>query len=120
MVHFTRTPSTTLIPSKPRTVTQMENDPIFTVKPNKVSPLQPQGTKSSAGLKLIPTTATSMMPRKTNRRSKNKKRFKEKKRRKDDKTQKPQEWKKKIRAPTHFTYFLDDYCPPQCACNKRL
>lgn len=56
---------------------------------------------------------------KTNRSSKNKKmnKLKEKKREKDNRTQKLT--KKKVITPTHFPYFMDDYCPPECACYGR-
>ncbi|TDG96645.1 hypothetical protein EPR50_G00230940 [Perca flavescens] len=39
---------------------------------------------------------------------------------KDNKTQKPSEKKKKGITPTHFPYFKDDYCPPECACYGRV
>lgn len=56
---------------------------------------------------------------KTNRSSKNKKmnKLKEKKRKKDNRTQKIT--KKKVFTPTHFPHFMDDYCPPECACYGR-
>ncbi|XP_029318363.1 decorin [Cottoperca gobio] len=62
-----------------------------------------------------------MRSTKINRSSKNKTitNSKEKKRKKDNKTQKPSE-KKKVIKPTHFPYFKDNYCPPECACYGRV
>lgn len=119
MVHFTPKPSTVLLSGKPTIVTQMENNTIFMVRHNKVSPPQPQGTKPSPRLKRLSTTAPSMSPTKTSRIFQNKKPSKEKKRRNDNKTRKPQEGKNKIPPPTLFPYFMDDYCPPMCACYGR-
>uniref|UniRef100_A0A3B5M427 Wu:fc23c09 n=1 Tax=Xiphophorus couchianus TaxID=32473 RepID=A0A3B5M427_9TELE len=120
MVHFTPKPSTVLLSGKPTIVTQMENNTIFMVRHNKVSPPQPQGTKPSPRLKRLSTTAPSMSPTKTSRIFQNKKPSKEKKRRNDNKTWKPQEGKNKIPPPTLFPYFMDDYCPPVCACYGRV
>lgn len=54
-----------------------------------------------------------------NKRSKNKVvKSKEKKRRKDVKTQKPSE-KNEVTTAKHFPYFMDNYCPPECACYGR-
>nr|XP_020509323.1 decorin-like [Labrus bergylta] len=53
-------------------------------------------------------------------KTKTTKKSKEKKK-KDNKTQKPMKKKKKeIMAPTHFPYFMDNYCPPECACYGRV
>ncbi|XP_008398805.1 podocan-like protein 1 [Poecilia reticulata] len=120
MVHFTPKPSTVLLSGKPTIVTQMENNAIFMVGHNKVPPPQPQGTKPSPRLKRLPTTAPSTSPAETSRISKNKEPSKDKRRRKDNKTRKPQEGKNKIPPPTLFPYFMDDYCPPMCACYGRV
>ncbi|PWA20081.1 hypothetical protein CCH79_00018668 [Gambusia affinis] len=120
VVHFTPKPSTVLLSGKPTIVTQMENNTIFMVRHNKVSPPQPQGTKPSPRLKRLSTTSPSMSPTKTSSISKNKKLSKEKKRRNDNKTRKPQEGKNKIPPPTLFPYFMDNYCPPICACYGRV
>uniref|UniRef100_A0A087XS00 Wu:fc23c09 n=1 Tax=Poecilia formosa TaxID=48698 RepID=A0A087XS00_POEFO len=85
-----------------------------------VSPPQPQGTKPSPRLKRLPTTAPSTSPTETSRISRNEEPSKDKRRRKDSKTQKPQEGKNKIPPPTLFPHFMDDYCPPMCACYGRV
>uniref|UniRef100_A0A3B3YM88 LRRNT domain-containing protein n=1 Tax=Poecilia mexicana TaxID=48701 RepID=A0A3B3YM88_9TELE len=120
MVHFTPKSSTVLLSGKPTIVTQMENNAIFMVGYNKVSPPQPQGTKPSPRLKRLPTTAPSTSPTETSRISRNEEPSKDKRRRKDSKTQKPQEGKNKIPPPTLFPHFMDDYCPPMCACYGRV
>ncbi|XP_049892684.1 extracellular matrix protein 2 [Epinephelus moara] len=108
--------------AKPKTLKLMENDTKLTVKQNKSPPPQPQLTKPSARPRLAAAKTPSTRPTKINRSSKNKtiKKSKEKKRKKDNKTQKPSERKKKVIAPTHFPYFKDNYCPPECACYGRV
>uniref|UniRef100_A0A8C9YTD1 Wu:fc23c09 n=1 Tax=Sander lucioperca TaxID=283035 RepID=A0A8C9YTD1_SANLU len=100
----------------------MENDTKLAVKQNKASPPQPQQTKPSARPRMSSAKTPLMKPMKISRSSKNKtnKKSKEKKRKKDNKTQKPSE-KKKMKGimPTHFPYFEDDYCPPECVCYGR-
>uniref|UniRef100_UPI0037E9543A decorin n=1 Tax=Semicossyphus pulcher TaxID=241346 RepID=UPI0037E9543A len=114
-----RKPNTTQPTGKPKLV---ENDTKLTVKRNKASPPQPQLTKPSAKPQLTKNAKTpSTRPTKTNRSSKNKtiRQSKEKKR-KDNKTQRPTQKKKEEIAPTHFPYFKDNYCPPECACYGRV
>ncbi|KAK2859026.1 hypothetical protein Q5P01_003646 [Channa striata] len=43
-------------------------------------------------------------------------------RKKDNKTQKPSEKKERVSTPTSmpFPYFMDNYCPPECACYGRV
>ncbi|XP_070710330.1 asporin [Pempheris klunzingeri] len=64
-------------------------------------------------------TTPSVRSTKINRSSKNKtiKKSKEKKRKKNDITKKAS---KEVTAPTHFPYFMDNYCPPECACYGRV
>ncbi|XP_038150096.1 uncharacterized protein LOC119789328 isoform X2 [Cyprinodon tularosa] len=119
-VYFTPRPSITLTLGEPRAVTQMRKDNTFTDKYNKTSPTEPQGTKPSIKLKLLPTTVTSMTPTTTIKSSRNKKKSKKKKRRKENKTPTPQETMKKIPPAVYFPYFMDDYCPPECACYGRV
>uniref|UniRef100_A0A8D0D0T9 Wu:fc23c09 n=1 Tax=Sander lucioperca TaxID=283035 RepID=A0A8D0D0T9_SANLU len=80
-------------------------------------------TKPSARPRMSSAKTPLMKPMKISRSSKNKtnKKSKEKKRKKDNKTQKPSE-KKKMKGimPTHFPYFEDDYCPPECVCYGRV
>ncbi|XP_039648362.1 uncharacterized protein LOC120553735 [Perca fluviatilis] len=103
---------------------KMENDTTLAVKRNKASPPQPQQTRPSVRPRLSSAkTPLLMKPMKINRSSKNKtnKKSKEKKMKKDNKIQKPSEKKKKKGiTPTHFPYFKDDYCPPECACYGRV
>uniref|UniRef100_A0A8C4IUS8 Wu:fc23c09 n=2 Tax=Dicentrarchus labrax TaxID=13489 RepID=A0A8C4IUS8_DICLA len=116
-VQFTRKPNMTQTTGKPKTVKLMENDTKLTVKRNKASPAQPRLTKPSAKTPSTTARTPSTRPTKINRSSKNKtiKKSKEKKRKKDNKTQ-----KKKVIVPTHFPYFEDNYCPPECACYGRV
>lgn len=94
---------------KPKTAKLKENNVNENkVKQSKVSP-QPQLTEPSD--KMMPTTKTpSAKQTKINTSSGNKKMIKaqEKKRKKDNRT-----------TPTYFPYFMDDYCPPECACYGR-
>lgn len=112
-VELTHKPNMAEATGKPKTVQRTENDTKLTVKLNKPAPPRPQLTKPSA-------KTPSTRPTKSNSSSKNKtmKKSKEKKRKKDNKTQKPRE-KKKVVTPTFFPYFLDNYCPPECACYGR-
>lgn len=93
---------------KSKTMKLPENDTELTVKQNKVSSPQP------------PAKTPSVRQTKTNRSDKNKKsnKPKEKQKKKDNRTQKVSEKKVAI-APTYFPYFMDDYCPPECACYGR-
>lgn len=120
LVEFTLKTNMTQPTGKPKTGKRMENDMKLTVKQNKASPPQPQLTKPSAKTQLTTAKTPSMKQRKINRSSKNKKtnKSKEKKRKKDNRTQKLSE-KKEVITPTHFPYFMDDYCPPECACYGR-
>ncbi|XP_074481504.1 uncharacterized protein LOC141761787 [Sebastes fasciatus] len=103
--------------TRPKTVKLMENDTKLSARQN---PPQPQLTKPSARPRLTSTAKTSSnRSPKINRSSKNNTIKKEKKRKKNNKTQKPPE-KKKVITPTHFPYFKNDYCPPECACYGRV
>ncbi|TNN56233.1 Extracellular matrix protein 2 [Liparis tanakae] len=108
--------------TQPKTVQLMENDTKLSVRRNKVSPPQPQPLKASAAPQL--TTAKTPPTRRTklNRGSQNKtiKKSKERKRKKNNKTPKKQKKEKKGATPTHFPYFKDNYCPPECACYGRV
>lgn len=91
----------------PKTAKLKENNIKLKVKQSKASP-PPQPTEPSA--KTMPTKTPSVKQTKSNRSSENKKTNKgqEKKRNKDNRT-----------TPTYFPYFMDDYCPPECACYGR-
>lgn len=119
LVEFSRKPNMTQPTGQPKTVKLTENDTKLTMRRNKASPLQPQLTKPSAK-PLLTAKTPSVRSTKVNRSSKSKtiKRSKEKKRKKDNKTQKSSK-KKEVVTPTHFPYFLDNYCPPECACYGR-
>ncbi|CAK6961322.1 uncharacterized protein LOC122871106 [Scomber scombrus] len=116
-VKLTHKPNTTQSTSKPKTVKLTENETKLTVKQNKASPAQPQLSK----VQMTTAKTPSMRPMKINRGSKNKtiKKSREKQRKKDNKTQKPTKMKA-VTTPTHFPYFLDNYCPPDCACYGRV
>jgi len=107
----------------PNTVKLMENDTSLTVRQNKASPPQPQVTEPLTRPQLTTARTPSTKPTKNSKSSKNKtvNKSKENKRRKDNKTQRPPEKRKKIipTTPTHFPYFMDNYCPPECACYGR-
>uniref|UniRef100_A0A3B4T9X3 Wu:fc23c09 n=1 Tax=Seriola dumerili TaxID=41447 RepID=A0A3B4T9X3_SERDU len=107
---------------KPKTVKLVENDSKLAGKRNKASLPKPQLTKPSAKPQLTTTKTLSTRPTKINRGRKNKTitKSKEKKRKKDNKTQKPKEKKEEVATPTHFPYFMDNYCPPECACYGRV
>lgn len=94
---------------KPKTAKLKENNIKLKVKQSKASP-QPQLTEPSAKTMLTTTKSPSVKQTKINRSSGNKKMNKaqEKKRKKDNRT-----------TPTYFPYFMDDYCPPECACYGR-
>lgn len=108
--------------AKITTSTQTRNDTDkLTATQNKASPAQPDVTKPSAKMQLAAAVTPSVKQVKGNKTSKNKKtnnKLKEKKKKKDNRTQKLAE-KEEETAPTHFPYFLDDYCPPECACYGR-
>uniref|UniRef100_A0A3B4TA57 Wu:fc23c09 n=1 Tax=Seriola dumerili TaxID=41447 RepID=A0A3B4TA57_SERDU len=97
---------------KPKTVKLVENDSKLAGKRNKASLPKPQLTKPSAKPQLTTTKTLSTRPTKINRGRKNKTitKSKEKKRKKDNKTQKPKEKKEEVATPTHFPYFMDNYC----------
>uniref|UniRef100_A0A8D2ZKI6 Wu:fc23c09 n=1 Tax=Scophthalmus maximus TaxID=52904 RepID=A0A8D2ZKI6_SCOMX len=100
----------------------VENDTELAVRQNKASLPQPRVTKPPARPQPAPAKTPSTRPTKINRNSKNKtvRKSKDKKRKKDNKTQKPPETKKNVTTPTHFPFFLDNYCPPECACYGRV
>lgn len=79
---------------------------------------QPNATKPSAKTQAAAVVTPSVKQVKGNKTSANKKTNKLKKKKKDNRTQKIAE-KEEETAPTHFPYFLDDYCPPECACYGR-
>lgn len=89
----------------------------LTHKPNMT---QPTGKyKTAQMMKTGKLTKPQRTSKTQNKRSKNKTiKSKEKKRRKDVKTQKPSE-KKKVTTVIHFPYFMDNYCPAECACYGR-
>ncbi|KAK9525747.1 hypothetical protein VZT92_016429 [Zoarces viviparus] len=104
--------------SQSRTVELMENDTKLTVRRNEASS-QPELSKPSARPQLTTDKTPSTRPTKLNRSSQNKTIKKSKKRKKNNETQKPSK-KKKLITPTHFPYFKDNYCPPECACYGRV
>ncbi|KAL6116756.1 uncharacterized protein ACO6RY_14707 [Pungitius sinensis] len=104
--------------TQPKTVELIENDR-KTGRRNKASHLQPQLSKPSARPRQTTAKTPPMRPTKLNESGQKKPNKKPKKRKKDNKTQKPWE-KKKVIRPTHFPYFKDNYCPPDCACFGRV
>ncbi|XP_020509323.2 wu:fc23c09 [Labrus bergylta] len=89
----------------------VENATKLALKRNKSSPPRPH---LATNVQTSSQTPTKMNKTKTTKKSKEKKK-------KDNKTQKPMKKKKKeIMAPTHFPYFMDNYCPPECACYGRV
>uniref|UniRef100_A0A3B4Y9X3 Wu:fc23c09 n=2 Tax=Seriola lalandi dorsalis TaxID=1841481 RepID=A0A3B4Y9X3_SERLL len=122
LVKLTHKPNMTQSTGKPKTVKLVENDSKLAGKRNKASLPKPQLTKPSAKPQLTTTKTLSTRPTKINRGRKNKTitKSKEKKRKKDNKTQKPKEKKEEVATPTHFPYFMDNYCPPECACYGRV
>lgn len=105
---------------KNTTSTQNRNGTELTATQNKASPAQPNLTRASAKTQAAAVVTPSVKQVKGNKTSKNNKanKLKEKKKKKDNRTQKIAE-KEEETAPTHFPYFLDDYCPPECACYGR-
>lgn len=112
-----RDPHTAQSAGKPRAVKRAENGTKVAAKQNKSSPPQTEVTKPQVATAKTP----SARPTKTNKSSRNRtmKKSREKKRKKDNKTQKPPEKKKKTAPTTYFPYFMDNYCPPECACYGR-
>lgn len=107
---------------KPKTGERMENDTTLAVKQYKSSDPQPKLARPSAKTQLTtaktPSRKQTTDKPKTNRSSKKKmSKSKEKERKKGNRTQKITE--KEVITPTHFPYFMDDYCPPECACYGR-
>ncbi|XP_035763731.1 uncharacterized protein LOC118454172 [Neolamprologus brichardi] len=107
---------------KYRNVELMENYTKLTGKQNKASSPQPQLNKPSDKPQLGTAKTPSPRPVKNNKQSKNKtiKKSKEKRRKKNNKTQKPPKKKKEIFPPMQFPYFMDNYCPIECACYGRV
>lgn len=101
------------------TQTRSDTDKL-TATQNKAPPTRPNVTKPSAKTQVAAVVTPSVKQVKGNKTSKNKKtnKLKEKGKKKDNRTQKLAE-KEEGTAPTHFPYFLDDYCPPECACYGR-
>lgn len=78
----------------------------LTHKPNVTKPTGKH--KTSQLMKTAKLTKPQQMSKTQNKRSKNKKiKSKEKKSRKD------------VTTAIHFPYFMDNYCPPECACYGR-
>lgn len=100
--------------------TSMKNNMELTATQNKPSPARPLVTKPSVEMQLAAVVAASVKQVKGNKTNgkKNADKLKEKKRKKDNRTQKLTKMEE-VAAPTHFPYFLDDYCPPECACYGR-
>ena len=122
LVNFTHKPNMTQATGKPGSDKLMENDTKLAVKQKKSSLSRPPVAEPSARPRLATARTPSTRPTKINRSSKNKtvRKSKDRKRKKDNKTKKnPSGRKKKVTAPTHFPYFLDNYCPPECACYGR-
>ncbi|CAG5927503.1 unnamed protein product [Menidia menidia] len=83
-----------------------------TVRQNKAPPLPPHVTTSSAS---TPSSIPTKPGNSRNTRTKVDKRIR------DEKMQKPPNRKNIIpTTPVHFPYFMDDYCPPECACYGRV
>lgn len=87
----------------------------------RLNTTQPKGKHNTSQLiKAGKLTKPQQTLKTQNKRSKSKKHTsKVKKSGKDDKTQKPSEKRKKAITPIHSTYFMDNYCPPECACYGR-
>ncbi|XP_047431522.1 uncharacterized protein LOC125000171 [Mugil cephalus] len=112
-----RNPHTARPAGKPGPVKRTENGTKVAARQNKSSPPQTRVTEPQVATAKAP----SARPTKTNKSAKNRtmKKSGEKKRKKDNKTQKPPE-KTKTAPTTYFPYFMDDYCPPECACYGRV
>lgn len=87
---------------------------------NKSLPAPPHVTKDSVEVQLAAVVASSVkqVRERLTSEEKNADKLKEKKQKKENRTQMPAKTKG-VAAPTHFPYFLDDYCPPECACYGR-
>lgn len=105
---------------KSQTSKRPKNKMKVTAMQNKPSPAQPHVTKPSVEVQMAAVVAASVKQVKGNQTSdrKNADKLKEKKKKNDNRTQKRAKVEK-VAAPTHFPYFLDDYCPPECACYGR-
>ncbi|KAM8907693.1 uncharacterized protein AB9W97_004152 isoform 1-T8 [Spinachia spinachia] len=113
-----RTKNVELESDATETVELMENDK-KTVRRNKASHLQPQPSKPSARPRQTTARTPPVGPTRLNKSGQKKTNKKTKKSKKDNKTQKSSEMKKVI-TPTHFPYFKENYCPPDCACFGRV
>lgn len=113
---ITATESAGKIQSSKRPKNKME----VMARQNKPSSTQPHVTKPSVEMQLAAVVAASMKQVKGNQTSgkKNTDKLNEKKKKKDNRTLKRAKTEE-VAAPTHFPYFLDDYCPPECACYGR-
>lgn len=105
MVHLAQEPISTEALGEPTALQQLENDSVYT-KIHTVTPPHQQVTKNSDKPQVTSAT-TPTTPTKTN------------KRRKKNKTLNSAKGKRKTTPQTHFPYFKDDYCPPECACYGR-
>lgn len=97
---------------------RLKNKLEVTAMQNQNFPAQPHVTKPSVEMQLAAVVAASMKQVKGNQTSEKKNTDKLKKKKKDNRTQKRAKTGE-VAAPTHFPYFLDDYCPPECACYGR-
>ncbi|XP_060934813.1 wu:fc23c09 [Limanda limanda] len=122
LVNFTHKPNMTQATGKPGSDKLTENDTKLAVKQNKSSLSRPPVAEPSARPQLANARTPSTRPKKINRSSKNKtvRKSKDKKRKNNKSNKNPSERKKKVTAPTPFPYFLDNYCPPECACYGRV
>nr|XP_043876479.1 extracellular matrix protein 2 isoform X1 [Solea senegalensis] len=105
-VRFTHEPNTTQPTDRPKSNKPGEND-------TGASPPRPQGPKPSEQPRPTAAKTPSTGPTKINRGGK---KSKEKKRKNASETQRKEE----VTAPAYFPYFMDNYCPPECACYGRV
>ncbi|KAM9845565.1 uncharacterized protein ACBR49_010597 isoform 2-T2 [Aulostomus maculatus] len=74
--------------------------------------------KASAAQTEAKSTAFQTPSAKTHRGSRNMTVKKSKERGKNNKSRKPE--RKEVTTPTYFPFFLENYCPPDCACYGRV
>uniref|UniRef100_A0A3P8V3E3 Uncharacterized protein n=1 Tax=Cynoglossus semilaevis TaxID=244447 RepID=A0A3P8V3E3_CYNSE len=116
-LEFTHNLNKTQLTNQAETLTMVEAESKLKVKQKKPSPTQPQLTKRAGRPQLKTDTTPAIRPMKINSVGKNKatvKQLEEKRRKKENKTQKTPQKKKQETRPTHFPYFMDNYCPPEC------
>ncbi|KAM3587750.1 uncharacterized protein V6R79_013312 [Siganus canaliculatus] len=105
-VGFTLKPNMTQLTGKPRMIKLKGNDTKLKASTTTQTP-STKSTKNRSSKKTKEGRVTT-------------KKLQEKKKKKDNRTQKFTEKKTKVTAPTHFPYFKDNYCPPDCACYGRV